>query len=479
MMRKVVGFLLVISLFLTAVGCGKTPTWEEQYDLGVRYLSENNYEEAIIAFTAAIEINPKQAPAYVGRGDAYVRSAEADDTLRLAQIDYEQAIELDEMIIDAYLGLANVHITLEEYEEAEEVLNRGLEVTGDENLAELLEEVMVAELSGSMSEAQKVLLAVNEYDESGALSSRTDYEYSEKGLLVRSIDTYISGTFTTDYEYDEENRLIRVMLNEPIDEMYEYVYNEQGKLVSWSGAWDIGEYECIYDAEGRLIQEVSPYGPDAYNAEYHYDENGKCTGKTERRVSFEAESKYDYDSSGRLSRETSINNYGISYTEYSYDFSPFVLVTSHSEPYESARLVINDIMNHEIISIPLSNSELEVDQDSYVVGANGNSGRLEFIYGTLGTEDGAMDNAESAVVSFEREDHSLLNSDSSVAMEQYYDLPVVEGDTPAIANINRALEERYNEFMMDLSTEEDLASYAEINPEYEPNNFEVLVYMHI
>lgn len=36
-------------------GTDTTLTWQEQYDLGLRYLSEGNYEEAIIAFTAAIE----------------------------------------------------------------------------------------------------------------------------------------------------------------------------------------------------------------------------------------------------------------------------------------------------------------------------------------------------------------------------------------------------------------------------------------
>ena len=30
--------------------------WQEQYDLGVQYLSKGTYEEAIIVFAAAIEI---------------------------------------------------------------------------------------------------------------------------------------------------------------------------------------------------------------------------------------------------------------------------------------------------------------------------------------------------------------------------------------------------------------------------------------
>ena len=57
------GLIIVIALFF--VGCQKTPTWQEQYDLGMLYLTESNYEEAILAFTTAIEIAPKQADAYI------------------------------------------------------------------------------------------------------------------------------------------------------------------------------------------------------------------------------------------------------------------------------------------------------------------------------------------------------------------------------------------------------------------------------
>ena len=133
-MKKSMVIFLAFALLLT--GCGdssniaaESPTWQEQYDLGVRYLSECNYEEAIIAFTVAIEIDPKQAPAYVGRGDAYVGLGEMDENLKAAQADYEQAIELDETNADAYFGLANVYISQKEYNKALETLRQGYEVT--------------------------------------------------------------------------------------------------------------------------------------------------------------------------------------------------------------------------------------------------------------------------------------------------------------------------------------------------------------
>ena len=51
----------------------------------MRYLSEGNYEEAIIAFTAAIEIDAKRPEGYIGRGDAYTLSGDTEDNLSAAQ----------------------------------------------------------------------------------------------------------------------------------------------------------------------------------------------------------------------------------------------------------------------------------------------------------------------------------------------------------------------------------------------------------
>ena len=84
-MKRTVSLLLVLVLLLTLCGCGKKDggsTWQEQYDLGVRYLSDGNYEEAIIAFTAAIEIDPKRAEAYLGLADAYIGTGDLDAARR-------------------------------------------------------------------------------------------------------------------------------------------------------------------------------------------------------------------------------------------------------------------------------------------------------------------------------------------------------------------------------------------------------------
>jgi tetratricopeptide (TPR) repeat protein len=81
-MRRILSAALAALLLLTLAGCGNTAAsaasaavssgaWQEQYDLGLKYLTDGRYEEAIAAFAAVIEIDPKRADAFFGRGQAY------------------------------------------------------------------------------------------------------------------------------------------------------------------------------------------------------------------------------------------------------------------------------------------------------------------------------------------------------------------------------------------------------------------------
>lgn len=105
-MKRVISFILACVMACSLTSCGKKElSWQEQYDLGVRYLSDGNYQEAIIAFTAAIEIDEMNVTAYVGRGQAYLGLLDYEE----AKNDYMKAIELDSSHEGAYLGLSQLY----------------------------------------------------------------------------------------------------------------------------------------------------------------------------------------------------------------------------------------------------------------------------------------------------------------------------------------------------------------------------------
>lgn len=223
-------------------------TWQEQYDLGIRYLSEGNYEEAIIAFTAAIEIDPKQALAYVGRGDAYILSGETDSNLVAAQVDYEAAIELDETNADAYLGLADVYIRTDRFDEAEELLRLALEVIGDNQaISDKLAEFSSNNVTDSQGESRKTIFRASD----GTIDSYTIHFYDAKHRRIRD-----------DY-YNADGTL------------------EHYEIITWR---DDGRRDDCYDADGSLMHSAN-YIDLQNDSEFHtradwYDETGTLTGYT-------------------------------------------------------------------------------------------------------------------------------------------------------------------------------------------------------
>lgn len=90
-MKKRLMALFVVFLMIFSTGCGKkSPTWQEQYDLGIRYLSKGNYEEAIIAFTAAIEIDPKNPEAYLKAAEAYEALGDSEAAKAILEKGYDE-----------------------------------------------------------------------------------------------------------------------------------------------------------------------------------------------------------------------------------------------------------------------------------------------------------------------------------------------------------------------------------------------------
>lgn len=265
-MKRIVT-LLILSLCLCACGShsattanesekGHIMTWQEQYDLGVRYLSEGNYEEAIIAFTAAIEIDPKQPTPYVGRGDAYNGAAQlsmtnvgedtelTEDAAKAysnAVADYLKAIDLDESVAELYKKAAEVYVTLGDTEAAVEILERGIAATGNGSLSEYLEQLN-NEIANER--AQTLLQPLYELFEAGDIESA-------KGLMRQAEYCDMSAELSEGYFcYDAGNGNVLAIYP---DNFYYFGQWQNGQR-SGHGIWiqavfdeDIGTESYIYE----------------------------------------------------------------------------------------------------------------------------------------------------------------------------------------------------------------------------------------
>lgn len=81
----VIGVIISIKVYSTETGT----SLQEQLDLGNKYLNELNYEQAIIAYETAIEIDPMGVDAYLGLADTYEKQGNYDKTLEVLQLGYE------------------------------------------------------------------------------------------------------------------------------------------------------------------------------------------------------------------------------------------------------------------------------------------------------------------------------------------------------------------------------------------------------
>ena len=118
---------VILLFFIPGFGLNSR-SWEEYYELGMKYLEEENYEEAIVAFTSAIRVDDRQAIAYMGRGDAHMGYAtqleedpEIEEQYTEAISDYEMAVELGdteaELKLKAAQNALENHRNMAEYEE--------------------------------------------------------------------------------------------------------------------------------------------------------------------------------------------------------------------------------------------------------------------------------------------------------------------------------------------------------------------------
>ena len=257
-MKKICRICLLLALLLGLTSCGKSTEakWQEQYDLGMKYVSEGNYEEAIIAFAAAIEIDPKSA--------------------------------------DAYLALADVYEAQGDTESLQAILEQGLEATGDERFQERLEEQnsprteRIDQEDGSYliwEELENGGMRIYHYDADGTLYAVTENDADRVQIYSASYNE--DGSLNVESWYDPETNTGKVQYYGEDGQPYSYEleeYYEPGRMRS-SESYSIdgsfsGRKVWEYAEDGSYV--ISDYNSDneLYRQQY-FDADRNLTDTVE------------------------------------------------------------------------------------------------------------------------------------------------------------------------------------------------------
>ncbi|MGN0965897.1 MAG: tetratricopeptide repeat protein [Dysosmobacter sp.] len=300
-MKRICSFLLTLILLLGLTACGQGgassaasasggPTWQEQYDLGVRYLSEGSYAEAILAFTAAIDIDPKRPDAFIGRGDAYVGTAQlaaGEDAAELpeesrtayesAVADYLAAIGLDKLLAAVYGKAADVYLALGDREAALAILQQGVDATGDADLSARL--TSMRSYGNRWDSAFWSWDGYTAYDDSSGelIASYQATEYNEQGLPVAGVLTTDQESIACKIEWNDLGQMVLVSQTGPDwSSEYSYSYDEQGRVLP-------SEAQTFeYDDQGRVVRETYTEQDFVIDEVYIYDGQGRVVRSVER-----------------------------------------------------------------------------------------------------------------------------------------------------------------------------------------------------
>lgn len=257
--KVLIGAVAVITIALVAVLAIVVPKSvnaakiTEQLNLGEKYLSELNYEQAIVAYQAVIDIDPKNEDAYFALAEIYIAQGKYDMALDILK-EARQNLEGD-----AQKESRNLYKEVKEMKEKAAATPTPTPIPTEE-----LVEVFVYTTSGVFVEDANVVLE----DSSGMLFEavlREDASGNKKyqatvltGKYVLNVSAHGYVGITQEYSVDLENRLEFTMSEKEMDvnygelagHCYRFIFAE---TLTWEQAvqtcYDLGGYPAVISSQ--------------------------------------------------------------------------------------------------------------------------------------------------------------------------------------------------------------------------------------
>ena len=324
---KISCIMLLVSVLVLFAGCKKKMTLQDYLDLGEKYLIEANYEEAIVAFTKAIEIDPKQAVAYEKRAEVYtarIQASGVDDASQWTdeirgfyasgEADYLKAIELEPKTARNYEKLAELYLLAGETEKAVDFLKKGYEETGDGALDKRRQEIEASQITSTVDPSvYNGSMTVEMYGAVDGYMGNDIYSYDDKGRMISSIWYERDGSVidTNSWTYDDKAGKTEAYITEVY---YERIEEQEGKQNGEKTIADNGQEQWVSKNEISGCKDQAwyyftmGYGWDAVDKMEHVfltdPTRPVSDGRielTDSQVAEEHYATYEYDSLGRVS----------------------------------------------------------------------------------------------------------------------------------------------------------------------------------
>ena len=305
--------IVVIITLLVGINLGNSSAGrlKEQLELGQKYLEEMKYEEAVVAFNNAIEIDPMNADAYLGLAEVYIRTGDFDTAYEYAAKGYEltgdeRLKEKMDMIESGNITASNGWLMKESFYfegELKSYVTHTYDLQGREKTTALYDRAghLIDQGDCKYDEQGRVLidysLGWTGWYES--YLSKLEREYDMEGNLSSCKGYDSSGKLMSEEEYDGTGRHLAKQYDDSgnLTAYQEYENNAEGKVVSckwYDGSGNLTSYsENEYDAAGRRsgYKTYDGFGNLQSYHEDEYDAEGRHIGEK------------DYDSSGNLTQE--------------------------------------------------------------------------------------------------------------------------------------------------------------------------------
>ncbi|HHV76514.1 MAG TPA: tetratricopeptide repeat protein [Syntrophothermus lipocalidus] len=251
-----VALLAVAVLFTSLIsGCfGSTEAKvNKQLELAVKYVSENKFDEAVLAYQEVINIDKREVRAYQGLGKVYTLQGKFDK----AQETYDQGIEAvkEEDVMRLKLSLAGMYMDKGDPVQAEKAYKEIIDE--DKTAVEAYQGLaMIYERNGEGEQALAVL-------EQGILANQQDYRahnalasyYARNGEKDKAVESIVQ-SLALDVNQAEAYRILKDMYSEDWSELIDKAGSIEdqgiGNIMRFYALYESGQYQealSLYEEE--------------------------------------------------------------------------------------------------------------------------------------------------------------------------------------------------------------------------------------